>query len=158
LTFCRFCGKEVPVSAEFCPYCGEKLLQTSQLPPVPSPKKVQHINNQIWASILAIVIIVAAIGAAYVLINQPRPEITLTNGHDGFQGLNYVAFVDVNVKNNGAAGFVTVHSELSGGGRFEQQEQTVYLNAGEIKSVQFVFDISFWNSLFSSMSYRVWTT
>ena len=35
------------------------------------------------------------------IMNPPKPEITFTYGHDGFQGLNYVCYVDVTVRNNG---------------------------------------------------------
>jgi hypothetical protein len=109
-----------------------------------------------WIAIAVVAII--AVSAVVFLFSLPRPEIILTDGHDGFEGLNYVGYVDVTVKNNGGSGWVTVNAELSGGGRFERQEQRVYVEAGGTKSVEFVFDITIWDSLFSSMQYKTSVT
>ncbi|MDI6691381.1 MAG: hypothetical protein QME50_05885 [Candidatus Bathyarchaeota archaeon] len=90
------------------------------------------------------------------IINPPKPEITSTYGHDGFQGLNYVCYVEVTVRNNGGDGWIKVFAEISGAGKYEKQEQRVYQKNGESKDLTFVFDISFWGALFSSMTYRAW--
>jgi len=106
------------------------------------------------------VIIVAILLVAFVLfplINRPQPEVTLVNGYESFQGLNYVYRVDVNVKNNGADGWVRVYAELSGAGRYEKLDKRIYLAKGESDSVQFSFDISIWGALTSpAVTYRAW--
>jgi hypothetical protein len=70
--------------------------------------------------------------------------------------LNYVAYVDVGVKNNGGEGWITVYVEIEGAGKYEKKEQRIYVASGETRQLQFVFDISLWNALFSSMTYRAW--
>ena len=112
----------------------------------------------IGVGIVIAIIVVASIYVAYSvlipLINRPKPDIILLNGHDGFQGLNYVVYVDVDVKNNGGDGWVTVYAELTGGGRYEEKNERIFLASGETKQLQFVFDVSFWSSVFSSMTYE----
>lgn len=125
--------------------------------PLPPPKPVK-IRKSVLVGVLVTVSVVLVIFAVVLmpLLNRPRPDIVLTNGHDGFQGLNYVIYVDVKVKNNGGEGWVTVYAELSGGGRYEEQNQRIYLASGETRQLQFVFDVTVWNALFSSMSYSAW--
>jgi len=113
----------------------------------------------IGVGILIGIIIIASITVAYIIIpfiNRPKPDIILLDSHDGFQGLNYVVYVDVGVKNNGGDGWVTIYAELRGGGRYEEKNQKIYMASGETKQLQFVFDVSLWSSLFSSMTYRAW--
>ena len=107
--------------------------------------------------IVVIGIVVASLISAYNILNRPKPEITLVNGYESFQGLNYVYKVDVTVKNNGADGWIKVYAEISGTGRYEKQEERTYLTNGESKSLQFVFDISFWEAISSpSITYHAW--
>jgi len=110
-------------------------------------------------AVIGIVIVASFIVAYSVLeplVNRPRPDVTLVDGHDGFQGLNYVIYVDVGVKNNGGDGWVIVYAELESGGRYEEQNKRIYMASGETKQLQFVYDVSFWGSAFSSMTYRAW--
>lgn len=92
------------------------------------------------------------------ILNPPKPEIVSKYGHDGFQGLNYVLYVDVTVRNNGGEGWIKVFADISGAGKYEKQEQRVYLKSGETKDLTFVFDISFLGTLFSlgDITYRAW--
>jgi hypothetical protein len=108
------------------------------------------------AVILTLIIVVGIVWLFNNIVNKPRPEIISTYGCDGFQGLNYVIFVDVTVKNNGASGPVVVYAEISGAGKYEKQEQTIYLSSGEQRTVRFTFDVSFWGVLFSQVNYRAW--
>ena len=106
--------------------------------------------------VIGIVVIASSI-FAYSILNRPKPEITLVNGYESLQGLNYVYKVDVTVKNNGADGWVKVYAEISGAGRYEKQNQRIHLANGESESLQFVFDISLWGALTSpSISYEAW--
>ncbi|MFX0203670.1 MAG: hypothetical protein ACFFCW_46825 [Candidatus Hodarchaeota archaeon] len=88
--------------------------------------------------------------------NPPNPEILYTNGYDGFQGTNYVGFVEATVRNQGGDGWIRVYAEISGAGKYEKRDQRVYLRTGERATVTFVFDLSFWGALFSSTNYKVW--
>lgn len=92
------------------------------------------------------------------ILNPPRPEIVSKYGHDGFQGLNYVLYVEVTVRNNGGEGWIKVFADISGAGKYEKQEQRVYLRTVETKDLNFVFDISFLGTLFSlgDITYRAW--
>lgn len=131
--------------------------QQTSIPPSPPQKK--PIGKGVIVTVLAVVI-VAIVLIAFVLIpliNRPQPEITLVNGYESFQGLNYVYKVDVNVKNNGADGWVRVYAEISGAGRYEKQDHRTYLARGESESLQFVFDISLWGALTNpTITYRAW--
>jgi flagellar basal body-associated protein FliL len=88
----------------------------------------------------------------------PKPEITKLDGYGSLQNLNYIFYVDVTVKNNGEEGNVIVYAEISGAGKYEKKEQLVYLAKGESKDLSFTFDISFWNVLFSQITYNAWAT
>lgn len=103
------------------------------------------------------IIVIASIVVAYNFLNRPNPEITLLNGYEAFQGLNYVYKVDVRVENNGANGWVKVYAEISGAGRIEKLDKRTYLASGESKTLQFVFDISVWGALTNpTITYRAW--
>jgi len=103
------------------------------------------------------IVVIASLIFAYNILNRPKPEITLVNGYESFQGLNYVCKVDVTVKNNGADGWIKVYAEISGAGRYEKQEERIYLANGGSRSLQFVFDISLWGAISSpSITYRAW--
>lgn len=92
------------------------------------------------------------------LVNAPRPEIVSEYGHDGLQGLNYVLFVEVTVRNNGADGWVKVYADISGAGKYEKQDQRLYLTNGETKDLNFVFDVNFLGTMLSvdSIKYKTW--
>lgn len=106
------------------------------------------------------IIIAGIIVASFILfsniLNRPKPEIVSTYGHEGFQELDYVCFVEVTVKNNGGDGWIKVFAEISGAGKYEKQDQRIYLASGESQDLIFTFDISFWGVLFSSITYRAW--
>lgn len=91
--------------------------------------------------------------------NQPKPRITLGNGYEiSFaHDLNRMYVVNATVKNSGADGWVKVSARIYVAGRYMRQDQRIYLASSESKSLQFVFDISFWGAKTSpSVSYRVW--
>ena len=104
------------------------------------------------------VIIVAFIAYSVLMpiVNRPNPDITMIDSREGFQGLNYVVYVDVRVTNQGGEGWIKVYAEIRGGGRYEELNQRIYIDEGETKDLQFVFDVGFLQSLFSSMTYRAW--
>lgn len=132
--------------------------RTSTPPPPPPEKKPSRTAVRIGAVLATIIIVIVVFASVFILvINRPRPEITLVNGYESLQGLNYVFKVDATVKNNGASGWVKVYASISGAGRYEKQDQRIYLASGESRSLQFVFDISLWGALSSpSISYKAW--
>jgi hypothetical protein len=125
---------------------------------VPQPQKKQFSKGIIVGiAIITIVLVSVFLFVFSTFINKPNPQITLVNGYEGFQGLNYVWYVDVSVKNNGASGWVKVYAEISGAGKYEQKDQRIYLGNGETDSLQFVFDISILGSLGNpTITYRAW--
>jgi len=128
----------------------------SQKPKPDLEKKIKPILYVSVGILIGVIIIALVVVLPFFMRPKPKPEIVLLDGYDGFQGLNYVVYIDVGVKNNGGEGWVTVYAEIEGAGKYEKKEQTIYMLSGETKQLQFVFDISFWNALFSSLTYRAW--
>lgn len=133
---------------------------TYPLPPPPPPlAQKKSIGKGVTIAVVVIAIIVLAIVAYAFLpkLSGPDPQITMTNGREGFSGLNYVYYVDATVKNNGASGYVTVYGEINGAGRYEQKSTNLYLENGQSQSITLTFDISVLGSLSNpSISYRAW--
>lgn len=125
---------------------------------IPQPQKKQFSKGMIVGIVIIAIVLVSVFAFVFLsFINRPKPEITLVNGYESFQGLNYVYKVDVTIKNNGANGWVRVYAEISGAGRYEKQDQRISLASGESKSLQFVFDISLWGALTNpTITYRAW--
>jgi len=112
-----------------------------------------------WIVVGVIIGIVIIASTVYVLVNRPRLEITLLDGFVSMDtGLNCLYRVNVTVKNNGGGRWVKVYAEISGSERYEKkdQHQRIYLDAGESKSLHYVFDISFWGKKARELSYRAW--
>jgi len=113
-----------------------------------------------WAGI-GITALIFIIGVGYLVfpvVFGPKPEIVTRDAHEGFEGLNYVYFIDVTVKNNGESGYVKIFAEINGAGRYEKQDRRIYLGCDESKQETFAFDISLLGSLTQpSISYKVWT-
>ena len=148
---CPECGTEVDEETTLCPNCGTPLLPLSgKIPRIgPKPSRV--------AIVIAVCIIVVMVSySVYIFLVRPQPDIVLVDGYDGFQGLSYVAFVDVKVKNNGGDGWVTVYAELEASGYYEELNQRTFLASGQTKDLRFVFDISLLGQDFSTVSYRAW--
>ena len=140
------------------------IFMTYQPPPPPPPPLAQKksIGKGVTIAIVIIAIVMLAI-VAYAFLPKlsglagPNPQITMTNGREGFSGLNYVYYVDATVKNNGASGYVTVFGEINGAGRYEQKSTNLYLENGQSQSITLTFDISVLGSLSNpSISYRAW--
>jgi predicted nucleic acid-binding Zn ribbon protein len=155
MPFCRKCGTELKEDAKFCPECGTPI-PTLTIERERAPASRNLVNAILILGAIAIIIIAIWGIPRFIMpfLNRPKPDIVLLDGHDGFQGLNYVAFVDVGVRNNGGEGWVTVYAELEGSGYYEELNQRVHLASGETKNLQFVFDISFWHQGFNALTYR----
>jgi|GEM_PF-2542007 len=127
--------------------------------PIPPPeKKSSRTVLIIGASLATIMIIIVLFAYVFIpFIYRPIPEVTLVEGHDSLQGFDIVFIVDANVKNNGGDGYVKVYADISGYGRYEKQDQRVYLVNGESRIVKFTFDVNLWGILGSpSITYRAW--
>jgi hypothetical protein len=137
----------------------EQKSETTQQPPE-KPQKKRSPAVYVAIGILIALVVVAFSFWAYAnvprLMSQPKPEITKLDGYGGFQNLNYVFYVDVSVKNNGGEGYVIVYAEISGAGKYEKQEQVVYLAKGQSKDLKFTFDVTLWGTLFSQITYRAY--
>jgi len=133
--------------------------QTSTpLPSPPPPKKKPSKTVLKFGAIFLVSFLFVFFVVTYVIpiMNRPNPDITLLDGNDGFQGFDYVVYVDVGIKNHGGEGWVRVYAELRGGGRYEEKSSRIYMASGQTKQIRFVFDVDWWDTLFSSMNYRAW--
>ncbi len=139
----------------------------TSIPPPPPPDNKGSKNKVVLAGI-TVVIVVSMLVIVFLFMFQsglignpfgPQPEVTMVSGHEGTQGFNYVYYVTVNVKNNGNAGYITVYAEINGAGRYEKQDQRIYVGTEDSKSLTFTFDISVWGSLTNpSITYKAWAT
>ena len=127
-------------------------------PPPPQPPKKRFSKGVLVGTVLIIIVLVSVVAFVFLtFVNKPKPQITLVDGYEGFQGFNYVYYVDVSVKNNGVDGWIRVYAEINGAGRVEQQDKRVYVASGQSNSLQFVFDISLWGALSNpTISSRAW--
>jgi hypothetical protein len=125
---------------------------------IPQPQKKPLSKSMIVGIIIVAIVLISVFAFVFsTFINIPKPEVTLVNGYESFQGFNYVYKVDVSVRNNGASGWVKVYAEISGAGRYEKQYKRIYLASGESDARQFVFDISLWGALTNpTITYRAW--
>ena len=167
--YCAKCGKEIPDNATFCSYFGTNIqatskpeIQTSVYSSKPSSGKS---HAKLIGGVVAAIVIIAIVfvivsnlpGFSGNLFNPTNPDVTMISGNEGFEGLNYVYKVHVNVRNNGGSGRVEVFAQINGAGRYEEKSQIINLDEGESRSLQFVFDISVLGTLGNpSISYKAW--
>lgn len=111
--------------------------------------------------ILGIAVLLLAVGLSGCtespseVFNPPQVEVTSRTTRTGYEGLDYVVYVDCTVKNYGGSGRATVYAEVTQGSSYWQKEQQIYINDGESRDLSFTFkEISFWT--LESGSYRVW--
>lgn len=120
------------------------------------PKKPSSKWKIIGALVVAIVIVSIS---AYILLDtvvlSPKPDITMFDVRTGFQGFDYFVYTDVRVVNEGGEGWVKVFSEIRGS-MYEEQNQRIYMNAGETKELTFTFDVGFLESAFTTENCKAW--
>jgi hypothetical protein len=89
------------------------------------------------------------------MVNPTHVEIIGRSTRTGFEGFDYVVYVDVTVENQGAEGKATIWASLIQGDNQWTKNQAIYLNQGETGDLTFSFyEVSFWS--ISGLTYRVW--
>ena len=90
--------------------------------------------------------------------STPKPYFVISSyaARRGFEGINYVFYIDFVVQNIGnASGQARVRSELNQNGNHYENHQDIYLNAGGTQSSTFRYpEYSFWST--DPGSYLVW--
>lgn len=73
----------------------------------------------------------------------------------GYEGIDYVVWIDVIVRNYGGPGATTVYCKINQDNNEYLKSHRVYLNAGETTDLTFRFaEYSFWSS--DGGSWRIW--
>ena len=86
---------------------------------------------------------------------NPNIQVTSKIWRDGYEGIDYVIWIDVVVYNYGYSGSQTVFCQINQGNNQYLRAERVYLNSHESTSLTFRFpEFSWWSS--DSGSYRVW--
>lgn len=119
------------------------------------------------AAVAGVAVIVVVVVVVAILILQqggdgilpgPKAHFTIVSRElrTAMESLDYVAYVDVTVKNDGDGGGSTrVYVKVTQGGDYWQKDTSVYLDAGESKTVTLRFsEIGFWTT--NPLSYDVW--
>ena len=88
-------------------------------------------------------------------INSPSVDIISKSTRTGYEGLEYVVYIDVTVYNRGDDGKVTVWTKLTQGSDTWSKQQAIYLNNNETRDLTFTFrEFSFWS--LDRGTYLVW--
>jgi hypothetical protein len=139
---------------------GGNMEKSEQQQPTPSPPKKRHPAVYVVIGIIIGALCISAVYFVFVYMpyveSLPKPEIIRLDGYGGFEGFNYVFYVDVTVKNNGGEGYVSVFAEIRATGKYEKQEQILYMYKGQSQNVRFTFDITLWGSLVGQVTYKAW--
>lgn len=126
-------------------------------PPPPPPPKNSNTALKVVGVVLAVVIILAIFIVALPslnnagnnlaqTVNPPNAAITSTNLRTGNSGLDYIAYVDVSVHNNGGAGTVVVWAKLTQGSNSWTKSQSIYMDEKGSKDLTLTFsEASFWS-------------
>ncbi len=115
-------------------------------------------KNFLILGIVALLLVVGLSGCTESpseIFNPPQVEVTSRTIRDGYEGLDYVVYVDCTVKNSGGSGKVTVYAKVTQGSSYWQREQQIYINDGESRDLSFTFkEVSFWT--LEGVTYRAW--
>jgi hypothetical protein len=89
------------------------------------------------------------------MVNPTNVDIIGKSTRTGFEGFDYVVYVDVTVDNRGGEGKATIWVSLIQGGNQWTKNQAIYLSQGETRDLTFSFnEVNFWS--ISGLNYRVW--
>jgi len=87
-------------------------------------------------------------------VQPPNVEVTSHNARSGFEGLDYVVYVDVSVYNQGGPGTVTVWAEVTQGGKTFKKAQSIHLESRESRDLTLKFKEA--GLLSGPITYSVW--
>jgi hypothetical protein len=107
--------------------------------PPPPPPKNSNTALKVIGVVFAIVIIIAVLIVALPslnnvgnnlaqTVNPPNAVVTSTNIRTGTSGLDYMAYVDVSVHNNGGPGTVVVWAKVTQGSNSWTKSQSIYMD------------------------------
>ena len=135
-------------------------------PPPPPPPKNSNTALKVVGVVIAVVIILAVLIIALPLLNNagtnlaqtvnpPNAVVTSTNGRTGTSGLDYIAYVDVSVHNNGGPGTVVVWAKVQQGQNEWTKSTSIYMGEKGSQDVTLTFSgVSFWS--LSDIQYTAW--
>jgi len=87
--------------------------------------------------------------------NPTNVEIVGRSSRTGFEGFDYVVYIDVTVHNQGNESKATIWVSLAQGGNQWTKNQEIYLNQGEARDLMFTFhEANFWS--LSGFTYQIW--
>lgn len=125
-------------------------------------EKTSRKGLYIAVAVIAVVIVAAVLVVEFTqrggfrgVINPPNVKIVSRDLDTTLEGLDYVAYVYVTVKNEGGAGSATVYVKVMQGGDSWTKSRSVYLDSGESSDLTFKFsEIEFWTTY--GVTYTVW--
>ena len=178
MTYCPQCGTKALSDNEYCGNCGGKLRDTEQVFPTSqstgkSPGRVPpdnySRNNQekkqgtSWTSILGVFSIVFVIaflfssgGFNQILenISPPSVRIISTNSRSGFEGFNFVVYLDVEILCETGSGNIEVWSYIDQDSSVYQKYRSIHVSSGQTYRMTFSYpEATFWSL---TGQYRVW--
>jgi hypothetical protein len=169
MPYCRKCGNELAESAKFCSLCGAPVAAQAVEGTVrraqPRPTASSEIAKIAAICIVGVIVIGLVIGFLPTIfhagqefgqtVNPPSVAITSRSIRTGNVGLDYYAWVDVSVHNDGGPGTVVVWAEVSQGSNSWKKSQSIYLESQGSRDLTLTFsEVGFWT--FSDIYYRVW--
>lgn len=110
--------------------------------------------------IIIILMLIALCGCTEInkniddMVNPPDVNVICKSTREGYEGIDYVIYIDVTVYNQGGDGKATVWSKITQDGNQWSKKQTIYIDGEETLDLTFTYrEISFWGS---GGSYKVW--
>jgi hypothetical protein len=135
-----------------------------------SQKNVQYMPSNEAAKVMAVAVVAIIVvgftigilpkitetGKQFsVVINPPNAIVTSKNCRTGMKGLDYIAWIDVSIHNDGGAGTVVVWVQVTQGSRRWTKSQSLYLGSQASRDLTLAFnEIGFWTT--NSIYYIVW--
>jgi len=181
MSFCPKCGTETVLNDDYCRKCGAKLLASQE--DISSSKRTLHSSAKAstneyllkrnggfkdtsstnWSSVIAVSIIIFLIGyfASSGGLNQfiqtvspPKVRIISTNTRSGFQGLNFVVYLDVKILCESGSGNIEVWSYIDQDTSTYRKYKSIQVSSGHTYTMTFTYpEATFWSI---SGHYRVW--
>jgi hypothetical protein len=86
----------------------------------------------------------------------PHFDVISYNQRTGYEGLDYVVYIDITIYNKGGAGHGTIWCRLSQDNSFWTKSQTTYVNENGRSELTLVFrEVSFWGG---GGEIQIWVT